>query len=63
MRGQGLYIPPEDPERLAAAVLYLRDNPEIAERVGASGRAFVEKHFDRSVLAVRYERLLRGVTA
>ncbi|MHB9149551.1 MAG: glycosyltransferase family 4 protein [Thermoleophilia bacterium] len=59
--GAGLFVPPEDPEKLAAAVLYLRDNPKIAKRMGASGRAFVEKHFDRSVLALRYERLLRSL--
>lgn len=57
----GIYVPPEAPEQLASAVLYLRDHPEIARRMGESGRAFVEAHFDRSVLAARYGRLLRGL--
>ena len=30
----------------------------IAQRLGENGRRYVEQHFDRAVLADRYQRLL-----
>jgi colanic acid biosynthesis glycosyl transferase WcaI len=46
----GLVVPPNVPEQLANAILLLLENPELAARLGANGRAFVEAHFDWSLL-------------
>lgn len=60
--GGGVAVPPENPERLAYAILNLVDHPEKAQALGAAGRAFVETHYRHSTLARNYlgifERLL-----
>jgi glycosyltransferase involved in cell wall biosynthesis len=53
----GLFVRPGDPADLAEAVLFLRDNPEVARRYGENARALAEREFDRGLLAER----LRGV--
>lgn len=40
-----LHVPPGDPEALAAAVGRLLDEPDLAARLGAAGRARVEQRF------------------
>ena len=37
-----LLVPPHDPERLAAAIVELRDDPALARRIGGAGRAAAE---------------------
>jgi len=59
--GAGIGIVPEDAEALARAVMDLADNAEQARAMGASGRDYVEKHFDRAVLARRYAEFLEGI--
>ncbi len=39
----GLYVPPGDPQALAAAIKYLLANPREAERMGQAGRRLVEQ--------------------
>jgi colanic acid biosynthesis glycosyl transferase WcaI len=46
----GLVVPPNVPQQLASAILLLLENPELASRLGANGRVFVETHFDWSLL-------------
>jgi glycosyltransferase involved in cell wall biosynthesis len=41
----GLLVPPADPRALAAALQRLLDEPELRARLGAAGRARVEKQF------------------
>lgn len=41
----GLLVPPNDPQALADAVCELVAKPEIAQLMGAKGRARVEQHF------------------
>ncbi len=50
----GLLIPPADPDALAAAIARLMDNPELAARLGHSGRIRV---LERYHLARNTERL------
>jgi glycosyltransferase involved in cell wall biosynthesis len=52
-------VEPEDPVALAAAVDRLAADPARRARMGAEGRAYVEAHFDRRALALRYRELLR----
>lgn len=41
----GLLVPPNDPQALADAVCELVAKPELAQSMGANGRARVEEHF------------------
>jgi glycosyltransferase involved in cell wall biosynthesis len=56
--GGGLCIPPEGAKELAAHVVKLRDDPALCGKLGASGRAYVLRHFDRADLARRYVRVM-----
>lgn len=55
--GAGLVVPPEDPKALADAVLKLARDPALAERLGQSGRRYVEAELSWSVVM---ERWLQG---
>jgi len=56
-----IYVEPENPTVLAAAIVALHDNPELAEELGQHGRAFVEAHFDRDMLTSQLEEHLAAV--
>jgi glycosyltransferase involved in cell wall biosynthesis len=43
----GIFVPPGQPEALAAAVRKLAKEPDTRSRMGASARAFVEARFNR----------------
>jgi glycosyltransferase involved in cell wall biosynthesis len=49
--GAGIAVQPGNPVALAEAVRTLQANPEAARAMGCRGRAYIEQHFDRSVLA------------
>jgi colanic acid biosynthesis glycosyl transferase WcaI len=58
--GAALHVEPENPAALAEATLRLKNEPDLAERLGARGRAFVLERFDRDQLVVALEaRILR----
>jgi len=61
--GAGICIEPENAERLAESVRALYEDTALAQRLGDSGRRYVEQHFDRAVLADRYQRLLLDTIA
>lgn len=60
--GCGLVVRPEDPGALHDAVERLAADPDLARRLGASGRAQVSAHYDRDVLAARFVELMREAT-
>lgn len=41
----GILVPPEDPEKLAGAVIHLLDDPEKMKLMGQKGKERVKKHF------------------
>lgn len=47
----GIVIPPEDPKALAEALQRLASSPQLAAEMGARGRRYVEREFDRDQLA------------
>jgi len=47
----GIFIPPEDPEAMAAALRALNVSPKECERMGENGRAYTIQHFSRRALA------------
>ncbi|WP_036289719.1 glycosyltransferase family 4 protein [Methylosinus sp. PW1] len=61
--GAGIAITPESAEELAAAVVKLADDPELAARLGRQGSDYVREHYDRTKLARNYLDLLESVIA
>jgi glycosyltransferase involved in cell wall biosynthesis len=61
--GAGIAVKPDDAAELLAAVLRLKGDPELRERLGAAGAAHVREHFDRREIARRYWLLLQEVAA
>jgi len=57
--GGGLQVPPENPEKLAAAVLRLRAEDAERRRMGERGRAFVVERHSRQAAARAFDGLLR----
>jgi len=49
----GLLVPPRDATALARAVISLRNDQSLAERLGANGRLLVEEHFTLRAMAAR----------
>jgi glycosyltransferase involved in cell wall biosynthesis len=47
----GDYVPPGDPEAMAAALESLANNRDRARALGRNGRRYLEAHFDRAALA------------
>jgi colanic acid/amylovoran biosynthesis glycosyltransferase len=59
----GELVPARDPEALARALGALLASPERRAAMGAAGRAFAVRHFDRRVWAERLERHYREIAA
>ncbi len=57
----GICIQPENAMQLAEALKQLADNSELHTSKGNSGRDFVEKFFDRKVLANRYAEIISAL--
>jgi lipopolysaccharide/colanic/teichoic acid biosynthesis glycosyltransferase/glycosyltransferase involved in cell wall biosynthesis len=49
----GLYVPADDPQALAAALVALAREPELSRRMGANARRLAEREFDRDEVAAR----------
>jgi glycosyltransferase involved in cell wall biosynthesis len=59
----GLVVPPRDPDRLAAALNRLLDDPPLRARLGAAGQARVQQEFTQARMLERIERLYQQVLA
>ncbi|MEA1834420.1 glycosyltransferase family 4 protein [Methylobacterium durans] len=57
----GLLIPPRDPGFLAAQILTLLDDPELARTMGRQGAEMVRREFDLAGTTEAYIRLYRDV--
>jgi len=55
-------VEPEDAKAIAAGILELADDPERRRSMGARGRDYVKRHFNRCRLAAQYRDLLLDVT-
>jgi hypothetical protein len=53
-------VPPEDSEALADAIRQLAVDPQRRLEMGRHGRCYVEKYFDREMLAQQYRKLLES---
>ena len=57
----GIFSPPGDADKLAEALLSLSQDPETAQAMGKRGRAYVEAHFDRSVLGEKLADMIEAM--
>lgn len=60
--GAAIVVPPEEPEKLAQAIMNLVDDASYAERLGAAGPDFVRRKYSHSLLAGQYLGILHKVT-
>lgn len=58
-----IVVPPEDANALARAIDDLSKDPDRRRKMETDGRTYVEQHFDRSVLAERYEDIFTSIGA
>jgi glycosyltransferase involved in cell wall biosynthesis len=52
----GVFVEPGKPEKLAEAILKFSDSKDRCVEMGKNGRAYLEAHFDRTVLADELEK-------
>jgi len=57
----GLLVTPDDPGRLADALIELMNKVELRQRMGASGRTLVERKYSWSHMAEQYLRIIHSV--
>jgi len=56
--GCGIRVPPADGRAVMEAADRLRRDPRLGDALGAAGRAFAQRHFDRAAVLSRYDELL-----
>ena len=59
----GIYTPPGDHQALAAALVRLAREPQLAEELGRNGRLLAEREFDARLLSARFRETLEEVVA
>ncbi|MCK4434070.1 glycosyltransferase family 1 protein, partial [Candidatus Bathyarchaeota archaeon] len=59
----GVVVEPGDYEALAEAVLYLRENHDVAEKLGESGRRFVENKLSIEKIGLKMKDVFKSVIA
>jgi len=59
----GIVVKPGNYEGLAEAILYLRENRDAAEKLGASGRRYVERNLSIEKVGLRMMRVFEQVLA
>jgi len=55
----GMYVPPEDPEALRKAIVYLLDNPLEAEKMGKRGRQYILQEMSLELYVRRLNEFAR----
>jgi len=56
--GAGICVPPENPAELAKAILNLKEDKDLRERLGQYGRTWAEKYHSPQAAAKQFEKLL-----
>lgn len=57
----GLVVHPEKPSALVEGIAQLQHNPDKAAQLGVNGRIYAERHFSKSAVLSRYDRLFEEV--
>jgi len=53
----GILVPPDDPDRLAEAILRVLGDSDLRESLAKSGAAHARAHFTREIMGTSYEQL------
>ena len=56
--GAGLFVEPENLEKMVESILFLKNNPGLRAKMGKKGRRFVEENFSREKMALKLEQEL-----
>jgi colanic acid biosynthesis glycosyl transferase WcaI len=59
----GVWVPPEDPGKLAGSILTLKQDRALCERLGRNGRIWVEQHHSPQFAAEQFELMLNTALA
>jgi glycosyltransferase involved in cell wall biosynthesis len=59
----GIPVHPGDSKQLSQAILQLADDPRLAQLMGHKGRLYVEKCFDRTLIASKLLGLMLEMVA
>ncbi len=59
----GLVVPPENPTALVEAILTLKNNIELRERMGRNGRTWAEEHHSPQTGAKQIEKILQEISS
>jgi len=59
----GILVPPEDPQAIAEAVIYLLKNPRLRKKMGSAGRKRVKEMFTVERMVAQYEELYERLLA
>jgi len=56
-----IFVPPEDPQRLAAAIIKLLSNPKKMEKMGSNGRKFIVERYRRKFVAEKVVEIAKKI--
>jgi colanic acid biosynthesis glycosyl transferase WcaI len=59
--GGGIVVSPENPDRLAQAILQLHDDPQRLQTLGEKGRQYAEENYAFESALDKYEKLFREI--
>jgi colanic acid biosynthesis glycosyl transferase WcaI len=59
--GCGWNVPPASPEKLAEAIIELKDRGTLLVQMGQNGRACLEKNYSRKYCVDAYEKMLTNL--
>ncbi len=60
--GCGIYVPPGDSMKLAAAIISLADDRDRCRKMGLAGRCYLEQKFSRTAIAGKLLELMEEMT-
>ena len=58
----GVVVPPENPERLAEAILYFYKNRNFIEQKRTNARKYISKWYDRDQVMRTFDNLLQSLS-
>lgn len=57
----GLYVDPNSPKDLADKIIFLKNNPELLQQMGANSRKLAETKYDKSILCREFSSVVDNV--
>lgn len=58
----GIVIRPGDYEALATAIIYLKENSDVAKTMGENGRAYIENNLSIDVIGLEMKKIFENIT-